>query len=59
MQDEPDFTCPYCDHPYTDAWDFFTSDSSSSERLIDCENCEKEFFLYQEVSVDYSTGVKK
>ena len=47
--------CPWCGYMYTDGDDFFT-ESYDSEVETDCQCCEKTFFAFRHVSVDYSTS---
>lgn len=49
-----DFECPYCEHLYEDAWEYFY-DCSDETLEVDCDSCGKTFLLSQEVIVDYTT----
>ena len=48
-----EIVCPYCGYEFTDSW--WLNDCDSAE----CEECGKEFKLYVECSVTYSTEKKE
>ncbi len=45
-------TCPYCEHKCMDSHEIF--DEAYSEKTI-CDNCEKEFYVTQDIDVTYTT----
>jgi DNA-directed RNA polymerase subunit RPC12/RpoP len=51
-----EITCPYCGYKFRDSWEF---NDDTSEQTVECHACEKEFLLYVEVSVDYTTKKKE
>ena len=48
--------CPYCGYEFSDSWEF---NDNQDEQHVECEECSKEFFLYVNISVDYTTRKKK
>ena len=51
-----DIVCPYCGYEFTDSWEF---NDTQDEQHVECCECGKEFFLYVNISVDYTTRKKK
>lgn len=53
---EDEIICPYCKHKFTDSWEFNGEDG----RIIQCEDCEKQFLLGVDFDVTYSaTKIKE
>lgn len=54
---QSEITCPYCGWKDRDSWDY--SWGYGSEELgIECGKCEKEFIVYRDITVDYSSRKK-
>lgn len=50
--------CPWCGYVHTDTWECFLY-GGSDETEIECDECQKSFIVYRNVSVHYSTYQKK
>ena len=48
--------CPYCGYEFSDSWEF---NANQDEQHVECEECGKEFFLYVDITVNYTTRKKK
>lgn len=49
--DDEKVICPYCQHSYRqDAGDF-----SEDDEVEECDNCGKQYHLYQEISITHNT----
>lgn len=46
-------TCPYCGYEFSDSWEFVSSHEDLG--LIDCPECDKEFYGTRNIEVTYST----
>ena len=44
--------CPYCGYEFRDSWEF--NDTEHGQK-VECQSCGKDFLLYVEVTVDYTT----
>jgi len=44
-------TCPYCDHEFSDSWEYNDNDGDE----IECVSCERSFTLQVHFDVQYST----
>ena len=51
-----EIVCPYCGYEFTDSWEF---NDTRDEQHVECCECGKEFLLYVNISVDYTTRKKK
>lgn len=49
--------CPWCGHVYQDSWEFFRR--GETEGKARCEQCNKPFFIWQEMQVTYTTAKKE
>jgi transcription elongation factor Elf1 len=49
-----DFECPHCGYPACDAWEYLDGDETCT---VQCDMCDEEFLLSQEVTVVYSTHI--
>lgn len=47
--------CPYCGYEHPDAWEWDFGAGTEGNTEIECDNCEKEFFVSRMVEVSYST----
>jgi hypothetical protein len=48
---ERDIICPYCDHKFSDSWEYNEDDEE-----VECVSCDKAFWLVVDVEVTYSTS---
>jgi uncharacterized Zn-finger protein len=48
--------CPYCGYEFSDSWEF---NDTQDEQHVECSECSKEFFLYVDMTVNYTTRKKK
>jgi len=48
-QFEPHITCPYCGYVFTDSWEY------DVDGEVECEACERTFFLTIDTTITYST----
>ena len=50
---EKEIICPYCGYKFQDSWEF--NDEDGKEQEVDCPECDKEFTMWTEVEITYST----
>lgn len=48
-------TCPHCQHKFKDSWEYCDDEN---EVQLDCESCSKQFLLYVEWEIFYTTRKK-
>jgi uncharacterized Zn-finger protein len=49
---EREITCPYCQHKFSDSWEY----NEDNGRNIDCHHCDETFALEVDIAVTYSTA---
>lgn len=49
-----EIVCPYCFYEFDDSWEF-QDDSYDVDGPLECNSCGKEFYMYRNISVSYST----
>lgn len=53
-----EIVCPFCGYEFCDSWEY-GSDSNEDLGLIECPECEKEFYAIRHISISYSTEKAK
>lgn len=48
-----EIVCPYCGYEFSDSWDYNINEEDIG--LVECGECEKEFYASRIITVDYST----
>jgi len=51
-----EIVCAYCGYEFTDSWEF---NDTQDEQHVECCECGKEFFLYVNITVNYTTRKKQ
>lgn len=49
-----EIVCPFCGYEFCDSWEY-ESDYNEDLGLIECEECEKEFYATRHTSITYYT----
>ena len=48
-----EIVCPYCGYKFSDSWEINSNEEDIG--LVECGECEKEFYASRIITVDYST----
>lgn len=51
---EDSIICPYCDHEFSDSWEYAHYEGTSYD-LVDCDSCSRTFRLTVQTDVSYTT----
>jgi transposase-like protein len=49
---EDEIVCPFCDHKHSESWTWHEGEGSGFE--MECEECDKKFWVELEYSVSYT-----
>ncbi len=48
-----DVTCPHCNFEHGDSWEM------EDESLMNCHECDKEFYMFRNYDITYTTCLRK
>jgi hypothetical protein len=51
--------CPHCKHEHYDVWEWDFGYGSEGDITVECESCEKPFFVSRQCDITYTTAKLK